>query len=209
VGTTSAAIAHALGWPRDKIKLLYTAARLHDVGKIGISDTILLKPAKLTVEEYEIVKSHTIIGGRILKEGQTELLKLAEEIALYHHERFDGKGYPFNLAGDEIPMAARIVAVADVMDALSHARPYKEAWTFEETLAEIQDKKGTQFDPSVVEACMEVYSEDLRDIHFSYVRDYIEDIYEAPKLLSESKEHYFEATLEKESNKRDSELQKN
>ncbi len=198
VGRTSAAIAHALGWPRDKIKLLYIAARLHDVGKIGISDTILLKPAKLTDEEYEIVKSHTIIGGRILKEGQTELLKLAEEIALYHHERFDGFGYPFKLVGEAIPMSARIVAVADVIDALSHERPYKEAWSLEETLAEIQDKKGTQFDPMVVEACMEVYSEDLRDIHFSYVRDHIEDIYETPALKKANNEKLFEALENKE-----------
>ncbi|MCA9836805.1 MAG: tetratricopeptide repeat protein [Trueperaceae bacterium] len=158
VGRTAAAIAHVLGWSQEEVKLLYTAARLHDVGKIGVPDAILLKPGRLSEQEFEIIRQHTTIGGRILANGQTRLLKLAEEIALYHHERWDGTGYPLKLAAEAIPMAARIVSVADVLDALSQERPYKRAWSMEETLAEIRRQSGAQFDPEIVEACLTIYT---------------------------------------------------
>ena len=159
VGRNAAAIAYALGWPEDEVQLLYTAARLHDVGKIGISDTVLLKPDKLTDEEFERMRNHTVIGARILSNGRSRLLQMAEEIALAHHERYDGRGYPHGLAGKRIPETARIVAVADVLDALTHARPYKEAWSVEETLAEIARSRGRHFDPQVVAACLRVFGE--------------------------------------------------
>jgi diguanylate cyclase (GGDEF)-like protein len=160
VGRNAAAIAHALGWKQDEVQLLFTAARLHDVGKIGISDTILHKPGKLESEEMAKMRTHTTIGARILSAGNSELLKLAEEISLAHHERWDGKGYPLGLKGETIPLSARIVAVADVLDALTHERPYKRAWSVSEALAEIERQAGHQFDPRVVEACGQVFGRD-------------------------------------------------
>jgi diguanylate cyclase (GGDEF)-like protein len=157
VGRNAAAIARALDWPEDEAELLFSAARLHDVGKIGIRDSVLLKPGKLSEEEFELMRDHTIIGGRILSGGHSRLLRMAEEIAFAHHERWDGKGYPMGLVGDQIPMSARIVSVADVLDALTHRRPYKGAWPVADALAEIEDHAGTQFDPSVVAACLKVF----------------------------------------------------
>ena len=170
VGRNAAALAYALGWLEDEVQLIYSAARLHDVGKIGISDTVLLKPGKLTEEEFAHIRTHTTIGARILSSGRSRLLKMAEEIALCHHERWDGTGYPLGIGGTDIPMSARIVAVADVLDALTHARPYKEAWSLKEALAEIERQSGHHFDPEVVEACLKVFThntlnkvEDWRD----------------------------------------------
>ena len=159
VGRNAAAIAYVLGWPEDELQLLYSAARLHDVGKIGIRDAILLKPGKLVAEEFERMRIHTTIGARILSAGQSRLLRMAEEIALAHHERWDGRGYPFGLAGDSIPLSARIVAVADVLDALTHERPYKRAWPIADAMAEIQRQRGHQFDPRVVDACRAIFGE--------------------------------------------------
>lgn len=152
VGRNAAAIARELDWEEADIKTLFAAARLHDVGKIGIRDAVLLKPTKLSDTEYEMMRRHTLIGGRILSGGKSKLLRMAEEIAFAHHERWDGKGYPLGLGGDEIPLSARIVAVADVFDALTHSRPYKRAWTQSEAVAEIRRASGRQFDPEVVEA---------------------------------------------------------
>ena len=154
VGRTAALIAYVLGWEIDQVQLLYTAARLHDVGKIGISDTILLKPGKFTDEEFEIMKTHTTIGAKILANGQSPLLILAEDIAQNHHEKWDGHGYPNKIAGEAIPLAARIVSVSDVLDALTSLRPYKKAWTVTEALTEMQRNSGTQFDPQVIDVCM-------------------------------------------------------
>ncbi len=159
VGRNAAAIAQALGWSPDEVSLIFTASRLHDVGKIGISDNILLKPGKLDPEEFDQIRAHTTIGARILSGGNSSLLRLAEEIALSHHERWDGKGYPLGLAGEAIPMSARIVSVADVLDALTHSRPYKHAWPVKDALAEIKRQAGRQFDPRVVSACLEVFGE--------------------------------------------------
>ena len=152
VGRTSALIAGELGLPADQVELLRLAARLHDVGKIGISDLIMLKPDRLTAEEFERMKSHTTIGAEILSGGKTPLLQMAQRIALTHHERWDGSGYPHGLSGDAIPIVGRIVAVADVFDALLSERPYKRPWTFAEARDEIAAKSGSQFDPAVVAA---------------------------------------------------------
>ncbi|WP_240637052.1 HD domain-containing phosphohydrolase [Meiothermus hypogaeus] len=164
VGRNAAMIAKELGWPQHEVETLRLAARLHDVGKIGIPDAILLKRDRLTVGEYELMKDHTTIGARILSGGRSKILRLAEEIALSHHEHFDGSGYPRGLAGDSIPMSGRIVAVADVLDALTHERPYKRAWSVAEALAEIKRQSGRQFDPTVVEACLAVFAEVTVDV---------------------------------------------
>ncbi|WP_309572188.1 HD domain-containing phosphohydrolase [Deinococcus sp.] len=156
VGRTAARIARAVGWPEDRARILGMAARLHDVGKIGIPDSILLKAGKLTVAEYEQMKSHTLIGSRILSGGRSDLLRMAEEIAMTHHERWDGTGYPLGLRGEEVPLTGRVVALADVFDALTQDRPYKRAWTAQEALAEIRGLSGTHFDPLLVEVALKV-----------------------------------------------------
>lgn len=155
VGETAAQIGEALGWQTREIELIRRAAPLHDVGKIAISDLILLKPGRLTTEEFERMKMHTELGARILSGGQFPLMQWAEQIARTHHERWDGTGY-IGLCGEAIPMAGRIVAVADVFDALTSERPYKSALTQNEAIEEIQRQSGRQFDPRVVEAFLKV-----------------------------------------------------
>lgn len=155
VGESAARIAEALGWAASDVELIRRAAPLHDVGKIAISDLILLKPAKLTPEEFESMKSHTKLGAQILSGGRFALLQLAEQIALTHHERWDGSGY-LGLCEEAIPIAGRIVAVADVFDALTSDRPYKKAWPIHEAIEEIKRQSGRQFDPRVVEAFLKV-----------------------------------------------------
>lgn len=147
-------LALQLGIDPKEAEIIRLAAPLHDVGKIAISDTILLKPGKLTPEEREVMQHHTEIGASILANGNSELLRIAEVIALTHHERWDGKGYPKGLSGQDIPLVGRILAVADVFDALVHERPYKKAWPAEEAIAEIERNAGHQFDPQVVEAML-------------------------------------------------------
>ncbi|BDP43368.1 hypothetical protein DAETH_33370 (plasmid) [Deinococcus aetherius] len=159
VGHVSALIAQELGLPHEDVALLRIAARLHDVGKIGIPDAILLKPGKFTPEEFERMKAHTLIGARILSGGHSRLLRMAEEIAESHHERWDGTGYPYGRAGASIPITGRIVSVADVFDALTSERPYKRAWPYEEALAELRRNAGIQFDPEVVEAGVRVFTQ--------------------------------------------------
>jgi putative two-component system response regulator len=159
VGRIAGRIGQVLGLAADAHELIARAAPLHDIGKIGISDTILLKQGRLDVEERSAIQSHTIIGADILSGSRFALLQLAEEIALSHHERWDGGGYPLGLAGESIPISGRIVAVADVFDALTHDRPYKHAWTVREALAEIEANAGTQFDPTVVEALLRIAPE--------------------------------------------------
>ena len=156
VGQMCGRIARTLGWEEDRIALLQGAARLHDVGKIGIPDSILLKPGTYSPLEYEMMKSHTEIGASILSGGVSPLIRMAEIIAVSHHEHWDGGGYPQGLAGRMIPLEGRILAVADVFDALISARPYKPAWTEAEALAEIESQSGKQFDPFVVEAFLKV-----------------------------------------------------
>ena len=156
VGEMAALLAGTMGLPEAQVEIIRRAAPLHDVGKIGISDTILLKPGKLTDEEFDIIKGHAAIGARLLSNGHSEFVQLAEIIAHSHHERWDGRGYPQKLKEEEIPLEGRIVAIADVFDALTNERPYKKAWPVEEARAEIEAQSGKQFDPRVVEAFLQV-----------------------------------------------------
>jgi putative two-component system response regulator len=155
VGRMVRAICRKMGLDEDESTLMSLAAPLHDIGKIGVPDAILLKPTSLTPEEFAIIKDHVYHGRRIIGGGTTQLFQLAEQIALYHHERFDGTGY-IGLTGEEIPMGARITSVADVFDALTHKRPYKPAWPIMRALEEIRDGRGTQFDPDVVDAFLQI-----------------------------------------------------
>ena len=140
------------GLSQEEQILLLNASPMHDVGKIGIPDRILLKPGKLDEQEWEIMKTHTTIGGLIIGDHPSELLRTAKMIALTHHERWDGSGYPNELKGENIPIYGRIAAIADVFDALTSKRPYKEAWTVEDSLEEIKRGSGSHFDPKVVES---------------------------------------------------------
>jgi putative two-component system response regulator len=160
VGYCSSRIADALSMSSRDVDSILHAAPLHDVGKIGISDTILLKPGKLTEEEFATMKRHTVIGARILSGSSSPWLRMAEEIAMTHHERWDGSGY-IGLVGEAIPLTGRIVAVADVFDALTHERPYKQAWPIDKALAEIEAQKGRQFDPQIVEAFLQLSHAEL------------------------------------------------
>jgi putative two-component system response regulator len=135
---------------------------MHDVGKIGIPDHILLKPGKLDADEWEVMKSHSVIGAEIIGSDQSELMRLSRVIAESHHEKWDGAGYPQGLRGEEIPLAARIVAIADVFDALTSERPYKKAWTVEEATAFIRKESGSHFDPKLVTVFEEVLPEMLK-----------------------------------------------
>jgi len=152
VGRASAEVAAALGLSTSLAGLVGEAAPLHDVGKIGIPDSILLKPGKLSTTEFEAMKQHTVLGSALLAGSDGELLRLAGQIALTHHERWDGGGYPTGLAGDAIPIAGRIVAVVDAVDAMTHDRPYKTASTVAEARSEISRCSGSHFDPRVVRA---------------------------------------------------------
>jgi len=156
VGILAELIARRAGLPEPDVELIRHAAPLHDVGKIGIPDAILMKAGTLTPAEYEVIKSHTAIGGKILSGGRFRLLDSARHIALSHHERWDGGGYLAGLKGTDIPVEGRIVAVADVFDSLTHARPYKGASTPEEAIREIEIGVGTQFDPAMVVAFQQV-----------------------------------------------------
>jgi putative two-component system response regulator len=144
-------IAEAAGFSEKAQEEILHAAPMHDIGKIGIPDAILSKPGKLTPEEWEVMKTHPSIGGRIIGEDDTGLLAVARRIALYHHERWDGNGYPHGLKGEDIPVEARIIAIADVFDALINARPYKPAWPVDKAVAQINSESGTHFDPTLVE----------------------------------------------------------
>lgn len=147
----SALLARSLGWPKSDCELMLHASPMHDVGKIGIPDSILLKPGKFEPHEWEIMKTHAVIGADILDYGNSDLLILAREIALNHHEKWDGSGYPNGLVEKAIPQSGRIVAVADVFDALTSPRPYKKAWLVEDAVAFIRDNAGAHFDPEVAE----------------------------------------------------------
>ncbi len=163
VAHTAELLAHELGLPAEQIWGIRRASPLHDVGKIGVPDAILLKPGPLTAEEFEVMKTHTVIGGRILGESRFPVLRIATEIALTHHERWDGTGYPNGLGQDAIPIAGRIVSVADAFDAMTHARPYKQAFSLEHAVAEIRRCGGTQFDPLVVDAFLTLEHAQLID----------------------------------------------
>jgi putative two-component system response regulator len=161
VGVTAEALAEAVGADDETRRRIGVAAPLHDIGKIAIPDSLLLKEGRFTRTEREEMQRHTSIGADMLAGASSGLLELARDIALTHHERWDGSGYPNRLAGEEIPMAGRIVALADVFDALTHARPYKDAWEIGAAVEEIKRSGGDQFDPTLVEAFAELDHEAL------------------------------------------------
>ena len=152
VARTSGLLAERLGLPAPEVALIRQAAPLHDIGKLAVSDKVLLKRGRLTPEQLEHVRGHAAAGGAILAESTSEVLRLAREIALAHHEWWNGDGYPGGLRGEAIPLSGRIVALADVFDALTHARPYKQAWPVTKAVAEVLRLKARQFDPALVAA---------------------------------------------------------
>ncbi|MDV3437969.1 two-component system response regulator [Pseudomonas otitidis] len=144
-------LARTLGWSEADCDDLLNAAPMHDVGKIGIPDAVLRKPGKLDADEWAVMRQHVSIGAKIIGEHPSGLLRMAQRIALTHHEKWDGSGYPNGLAGEDIPIEGRIVAIADVFDALTSERPYKQAWPVEEAVAFLREQSGQHFDPDLVE----------------------------------------------------------
>jgi response regulator RpfG family c-di-GMP phosphodiesterase len=144
--------------------IIYYASPFHDIGKVGIKDNILLKPGKLTDDEYTIMKTHATIGYEILKDSKSKYLQMGANIAISHHERFDGSGYPYSLKGTDIPIEGRIVAIADVFDALVSHRPYKVAWSFESAIDLLKDESAKHFDPELVD----LFIENIEEIKVIY-----------------------------------------
>jgi HAMP domain-containing protein len=163
VGELAESIGRELGLPADMLERLRLAAPLHDVGKIGVSDSVLRKPGKLDPEEWIAMQWHTQMGAQLLAGSASPVLQMGEEIALSHHEHWDGGGYPFGLSGEDIPRCGRIVAVADVFDALIHDRPYKQAWSRAAAFEYIVANRGSQFDPAVVDAFCRVFADPRAD----------------------------------------------
>ncbi len=159
VSEISCLIAREAGLDDEQCRLIREASPMHDLGKIGVPDGVLRKPGKLTPQEFELVKQHSNIGADILRGGTTPIVRMAEVIARWHHERWDGTGYPDGLKGEEIPLPARIVAIADVFDALTSRRPYKEAWPMIKAVEAIRSLAGTHFDPRLVECFLSVLPE--------------------------------------------------
>jgi len=159
IGRCSACLASRLGLSDAEVESILYAAPMHDVGKIGVPDHILLKPGKLDPDEWSVMKQHTTIGAQILQGSDAEFIKMAEVIALTHHEKWDGTGYPRGLKGTEIPLPGRIVAIVDVFDALVMERPYKKPFSPEESLGVIREERGRHFDPEVVDALLAIENE--------------------------------------------------
>lgn len=157
----SRALAAAVGWGRDEQELLEQAAPMHDTGKIGIPDSILKKPGPLTEDEWVIMRTHPKIGFDILSKSDAEIFRLAAEVAFYHHERWDGTGYPHGLSGNHIPESARIVAVADMFDALCMKRPYKDAWPLDKVQQVLRENSGVNLEPRLVEEFFNILPEIL------------------------------------------------
>lgn len=155
-------LAQALGWDEDACDLIMNASPMHDIGKIGIPDAILRKPGRLDPEEWEVMKTHASIGGQLLEGDDSPLMRMARDIARSHHEKWDGSGYPDGLAGEQIPLAARIASLADVFDALTSPRPYKQAWPVDRATALIREQAGVQFDPVLVDVFMQKLPEVLQ-----------------------------------------------
>ncbi len=152
---TCALLAGTIGWEAPRCELILHASPMHDIGKIGIPDAILLKPGRFDAHEWEVMKTHAAIGARLLEGDDSDLMGMAREIALTHHEKWDGTGYPGGLAGDHIPESGRIAALADVFDALTSKRPYKPAWAVEAAIELIRDQRGRHFDPQLVDVFMD------------------------------------------------------
>lgn len=167
VGHYSRIIAEGMKCKDDFSSMLFHIATLHDIGKIAVSDTILNKPGKLTAEEFDAMKKHTVFGYDILKKAESPYIRDGAEIAMYHHERYDGAGYPEGLSGEDIPLGARIVSLADVFDALTSKRPYKEAWPFDVALDYIIQEKRKHFDPGIVDAFLKGV-EQVRAVYFDH-----------------------------------------
>jgi putative two-component system response regulator len=163
VGNTAARLGELLGLTPVEVAHIQEAAPLHDIGKLSVSDTILLKHGKLTPEQRDHMRRHPVVGHDILAGSHSEVLTLAAEISLSHHEWWDGSGYPNGLKGEQIPLSGRIVALADVYDSLCHERPYKKAWTVERARHEIQHLSGRQFDPTIVDAFNQLNAHKLAD----------------------------------------------
>ncbi|MBF0265179.1 MAG: response regulator [Gammaproteobacteria bacterium] len=163
-------IAEALDETDDWKELLFQVAPMHDIGKIGVADNVLLKPGKLNEEEWEMMQRHAVYGANIIGEHHCDILRLAKQVALNHHEKWDGSGYPNAIKGIDIPLSARVVAIADVFDALTSERPYKKAWTFEEAFVYIEENSGKHFDPELVKIFIDK-KEKVRKIMKSYHDD--------------------------------------
>ncbi|MBF0235836.1 MAG: response regulator [Desulfamplus sp.] len=155
----SCAVARCRGWSVESAAMLELAAPMHDIGKVGIPDAILKKPGALTDEEWKIMKRHPKIGHSILSKSNTPIFEMAADVAMFHHEKWNGAGYPNMLKGESIPESARVVAVADVFDALTMRRPYKDAWPVEKALEEIVNSSGSHFDPGVVKCFLDIEDE--------------------------------------------------
>jgi len=153
---TCALLAREIGWDEAQCDLILNASPMHDIGKIGIPDAVLLKPGRFEPHEWEIMKTHAAIGASLLEGDDSDLMRMAREIALSHHEKWDGSGYPHGLAGEAIPQTGRIAALADVFDALTSERPYKEAWTVEAAAEMIRENRGRHFDPVLADAFLDV-----------------------------------------------------
>lgn len=162
MGYYCVALAQSIGFGKNACDLLFNASQMHDIGKIGIPDKILLKPGKLTEEEWETMKQHTTIGAEILSKDKSDLLEAARTIALLHHEKWNGQGYPTGIKRENIPMLARVVCLCDVFDALTSDRPYKKAWSPEESLEEIERLSGSCFDPFLVKKFKEIFPKILK-----------------------------------------------
>lgn len=160
----AAAVARRMGFDDEACDTLLDAAPMHDVGKIGIPDRILLKPGKLSADEWVIMRQHTLFGARILEGSDADVISLGEVIARTHHERWNGSGYPHGLKGEAIPIEGRITAIADVYDALTSERPYKKAFSIERSLEIIREERGQHFDPDVVDAFLEIHDEVIATI---------------------------------------------
>ncbi len=177
----STAIARAMKLDDEFVENILWAAPMHDIGKIGIPDRVLQKPAKLDDDEWVIMRSHTTIGFEILKDSDVDFIKLAADVAISHHEKWNGTGYPRGIKGAETPIAGRIVALADVFDALTSERPYKKPWPLEKALSIIAEGKGTHFDPDAADAFLSIQDEITRELNF-WKFMHAEPTAEAPEL---------------------------
>ncbi|WP_400244545.1 HD domain-containing phosphohydrolase [Niallia sp. JL1B1071] len=174
IGLYTRVLARKLGFSKDESELIMHASSLHDIGKIGVRDEILLKPGRLSASEWVEMKMHTVTGANILSGSSSKILKMAEEIALTHHEKWDGTGYPNGLKGDQIPLIGQITSICDIFDALLSDRPYKEAWSVEEAVKEIKNGAGSHFNPNLVKAFISILPEIL-EINRNYVNVLVKD----------------------------------
>lgn len=152
-------IARRLRMPQEEIDILYQVSSMHDIGKIGTPDSVLLKPGKLTPDEWVIMKQHTVFGAKILHDSTSEIIQYGKIVAITHHEKWDGSGYPFGLAGKDIPLWGRICAVADVFDALTNERPYKKAFSNKDALSIMEKERGKHFEPQLIDLFMDNFDE--------------------------------------------------